>query len=348
MMDIRIYQINSDRDKNRVSFMEYEALPKFQGAQEPNPEIYDRIYEGSVDCSTLEGVYEKFNLDHPAEFRGHSLSVSDIVEVVKAESVKPGFYFCDSFGFKKIPFEPVKTQETSKTIKVVLLEPGKLARVADIDSSLRGMQRVVGGDIEGYYPFEEQVCIVCNDEGKINGLPLNRAIREEDTVTEMTYGELTDAFEAAERDGTGRHMTGYIVFTKDSFDKPYPEEARTYVVSSNNKAFQPNMGGYSIYASCLDGSDPMVRLEAYMAAEHGGKDGWKVERCYTKEPGKEIIEIIAGTCFICDCRGESFGSLSDEQLKRYSKQFKYPEQFIRINGEICAVPFKPNEKSHER
>ena len=85
-----------------------------------------------------------------------------------------------------------------------------------------------------------------------------------------------------------------------------------------------------------------------MAAEHGGKDGWKVERCYTKEPGKEIIEIIAGTCFICDCRGESFGSLSDEQLKRYSKQFKYPEQFIRINGEICAVPFKPNEKSHER
>jgi hypothetical protein len=38
MMDIRIYQINSDRDKNRVSFMEYEALPKFQGAQEPNPE----------------------------------------------------------------------------------------------------------------------------------------------------------------------------------------------------------------------------------------------------------------------------------------------------------------------
>ena len=39
----------------------------------------------------------------------------------------------------------------------------------------------IGGDIEAYYPFEEQVCIVCNEEGKINGLPLNRAIRDEDT-----------------------------------------------------------------------------------------------------------------------------------------------------------------------
>ena len=40
------------------------------------------------------------------------------------------------------------------------------------------------------------------------------------------------------------------------------------------------MGGYSIYASSLDGSDPLVRLEQYMAAERGGKDGWQVERCY--------------------------------------------------------------------
>ena len=85
-----------------------------------------------------------------------------------------------------------------------------------------------------------------------------------------------------------------------------------------------------------------------MAAEHGGKDGWKVERCYTKEPGKEIIEIIAGTCFICDCRGENFASLSDEQLRRYSRQFKYPERFAKVNDEIVAVPYKPQEKVKER
>lgn len=52
--------------------------------------------------------------------------------------------------------------ENEKKIKVVLLEPGKLARTAEINASLAGMQKVVGGLIEPFYPFEEQVCIVCN------------------------------------------------------------------------------------------------------------------------------------------------------------------------------------------
>ena len=61
-------------------------------------------------------------------------------------------------------------------IKVVLVEPGKLARVAEIGTELEDLQRAVQGLIETYYPFEEEVCIVCNDEGKINGMKLNRAI----------------------------------------------------------------------------------------------------------------------------------------------------------------------------
>ena len=40
------------------------------------------------------------------------------------------------------------------------------------------------------------------------------------------------------------------------------------------------MGGYSVYGSCLDGTDPCVRLEQYMAVERGGEKGWSVERCY--------------------------------------------------------------------
>ena len=65
-------------------------------------------------------------------------------------------------------------------IRVVLLEPMKEARIADIGSSLQSMQSVVGGLIEAVYPFEEQVCIVCNEEGKLQGLPLNRALRDSD------------------------------------------------------------------------------------------------------------------------------------------------------------------------
>lgn len=72
--------------------------------------------------------------------------------------------------------------ENEKKIKVVLLEPGKLARATEIDASLAGMQKVVGGLIEPFYPFEEQVCIVCNEESKINGMRPNRSVKNDDGV----------------------------------------------------------------------------------------------------------------------------------------------------------------------
>ena len=64
-------------------------------------------------------------------------------------------------------------------IRVVLLEPNRMAKAAEIASSLEAMQQVVQGDIQAIYPFEEEVCIVCNEEGKIDGLPLNRALYDE-------------------------------------------------------------------------------------------------------------------------------------------------------------------------
>lgn len=95
---------------------------------------------------------------------------------------------------------------------------------------------------------------------------------------ELSYGKLRELFRKAERGGI--HVSGYITFCADSFSTAYSERSRTYAVSSDNKAFQPNMGGYSIYARCLDGTDPCVRLEQYMAAEYGGEQGWSVERYY--------------------------------------------------------------------
>ena len=95
---------------------------------------------------------------------------------------------------------------------------------------------------------------------------------------DMTYRTMKNYFCTAER--AGQHLTGYIVFSPASFNQEYCEESRTYIVSSDNKAFRPNMGGYSIFASAKDGSDPMVRIEQYMSAERGGPDGWQIERCY--------------------------------------------------------------------
>lgn len=108
-------------------------------------------------------------------------------------------------------------------------------------------------------------------------------------MNKITYHELASAFRARERLNASlpyderKHLTGFIVFTEDSFKAPYSLEARTYCVSSDNKAYIPNMGGYSIYGSAMDGSDQLVRLEGYMAAEKGGKDGWKVDYCYLEE-----------------------------------------------------------------
>ena len=104
------------------------------------------------------------------------------------------------------------------------------------------------------------------------------AAQQEQPGVELSYEKMKSLFRTAER--AHQHLTGYIVFSPDNFKKVYSPESRTYAVSSENKAFEPNRGGYSIYASAIDGSDSNVRLEQYMAAELGGQDGWKIERCY--------------------------------------------------------------------
>lgn len=70
-------------------------------------------------------------------------------------------------------------------ISVLLVEPGKYPKKIDIEDSLEAMQEVVGGDIEEYMPFDDDVAIVCNEEGKMNGAELNRAVYDKD-------GELMD------------------------------------------------------------------------------------------------------------------------------------------------------------
>lgn len=65
-------------------------------------------------------------------------------------------------------------------MRILLVEPGKKPVVREIDGSLKSMQELVGGTIQALYPFEEPVALICNDEGKLLGLPLNRALRDEE------------------------------------------------------------------------------------------------------------------------------------------------------------------------
>ena len=129
-----------------------------------------------------------------------------------------------------------------RKIKVVLLEPFKIARAVEINASLEDMQNIVGGLIEPFYPFAEEVCIVCNEESKINGMRPNRSVKNDEGV---------------------------------------------------------------------------------------------------------MVDFIFGPAFVCDCRGESLDSLSDEQINRYSKMFRYPEHLARLNGELIGIPFEP-QRDEER
>ena len=65
-------------------------------------------------------------------------------------------------------------------MRVVVVEPEKKPIVQDIDAGLESMQKIVGGSIEAVYPFDEPVALICNEEGKLLNLALNRALRDDE------------------------------------------------------------------------------------------------------------------------------------------------------------------------
>jgi len=63
---------------------------------------------------------------------------------------------------------------------VLIVEPSTRAYEADIGNRLEDLQEIVGGHIQAVYPYEEPVALICNEEGKMAGLPLNRALYDND------------------------------------------------------------------------------------------------------------------------------------------------------------------------
>lgn len=74
-------------------------------------------------------------------------------------------------------------------MKVLKVEPYQLPEIKEIDPGLSSLQHEVEGWIEATYPFEDPVAIICNEEGKLNGMEYNRAIRDENgEVREIIAG----------------------------------------------------------------------------------------------------------------------------------------------------------------
>lgn len=102
-MKYRILQLDRNREsvsKNRKMFMSWDILTECCGGF--NIEDYKEVYSSELQTTIkdkeliLDKIFEQFNLNHPEDFKGHSLSVSDVV-ILDNE-----IYFCDSIGWKKV------------------------------------------------------------------------------------------------------------------------------------------------------------------------------------------------------------------------------------------------------
>lgn len=100
MITYRIYQVNKDHFRD-VAFRDYENVKRDFG--EPKRDWYDLVYEfESEDELTPDDLYRTFNLYQPDDFKGHSLSVSDVVEMVGTVESGDGYWYCDSFGWMEL------------------------------------------------------------------------------------------------------------------------------------------------------------------------------------------------------------------------------------------------------
>ncbi len=89
--------------------------------------------------------------------------------------------FVDSFIYDSCGINQITLPEVTmnNTIKVLIVELEKDPRVEEISHTLESLQQIVGGYIQALYPFDDPVAIICNEEGKLLGLPWNRPLYDE-------------------------------------------------------------------------------------------------------------------------------------------------------------------------
>ena len=151
--------------------------------------------------------------------------------------------------------EDVSAEPEKATISVLLVEPEKYPRPVEIGTELKDLQEAVGGFIETSYPFADNACLILNDEGKIEGLPLNRALRDDEG---KIYDVVAGPFLVAGLAG-------------DSFGSLTPEQIQHY----EEKFHQPEMFihmGKGIMALPMP-DDTVEMLEARAAEKSAGKNG---------------------------------------------------------------------------
>ena len=128
--------------------------------------------------------------------------------------------------------------ETSEKISVILIEPGRYPKLIEIEDTLEAMQETVGGYIEEYMPFDDEVAIVCNEEGKMNGAELNRAIYSNDKeILDIIAGKFFIAYAPIESESFLSMPKDLMKKYEDKFR--YPERFYQTDKGIETKAYKP-------------------------------------------------------------------------------------------------------------
>ena len=168
-MKIRVFQL---REASPLTFMNFDETSKRGGVKDKD---YRQIYGGTVFGENLEDVFRICNTELPYGYHGHSLSVSDVVQVCEGEN--KGFYYVDPIGWQKLDDFDITQTDHENMMKVLILEKDRLPYEAEIKHNIYAMQHIVGGsfDIIYFEPKEDAICF-CNDEFLLNGSQPNRVI----------------------------------------------------------------------------------------------------------------------------------------------------------------------------
>ena len=138
--------------------------------------------------------------------------------------------FCPMRGNYNFYIYCYKTALLERTIRALVVEPLKPCCVQEFPDTLEAMQKIVGGYIQAVYPFSEPVAVVCNEEGRILGLPFNRPLMDENG---LPYDVLCGTFFIAGVDG--EHFTS---LTEEQIEKYRSLYDNVMVITAQKEAPQ--------------------------------------------------------------------------------------------------------------
>lgn len=159
-MRIKIYQIDTRKDTQHKAFMPLADVKNVHS------NIYRTVFDGNLNVDSLEDAYNLFNDSRPATYQGHSLSISDVVELIDEDNYKSQFYYCDYVGWAELSKFDTSKCEPLKGIRVVYITPKNKPLDIHIHSDLTSLQNAVDGHISTV-TLEDNVFLVCDDEAKL-------------------------------------------------------------------------------------------------------------------------------------------------------------------------------------